>query len=78
LTLTLSEPPGHEVHTPPCFVQKPQLQARAGISDGSGFQSSVKEMLPQWQPPRISMVRGGLRRAAARPNGRVGRQARMR
>jgi hypothetical protein len=51
-----SEPLGHEVQTPPCFVQKLHVQARAGISTGSGRQSSVNEMLPQWQPPRISML----------------------
>ena len=53
--LILREPVGSDVHTPPCFVQNEQLQARAGISVGSGNQFSSKEMLPQWQPPRISM-----------------------
>src|SRR5207302_6260643 len=55
LTLTLSDPPGHDVHTPPCFVQNEHVHARAGISDGSGGQSRVNDMLPQWQPPTISM-----------------------
>ena len=46
-----SLPSGFDVHTPPCFVQKVQSHARAGISRGSGSQSSVKPMLPQWQLP---------------------------
>ena len=56
MTITLTEPVGQEVQTPPCFVQKEQVQARAGISEGSGFQLSVKEMLPQWQRPEINMA----------------------
>jgi hypothetical protein len=49
LTLTLSEPLGHEVHTPPCLAQNEQVQAQAqaGISDGSGSQASVKDMFAQ-------------------------------
>jgi hypothetical protein len=31
-----------------------QVQARAGICAGAGFQSSVKEMFPQWQLAQIS------------------------
>jgi hypothetical protein len=37
-------------------VQNEHVQARAGISDVSGFQSSTKEMLPQWQRPEINMT----------------------
>ena len=55
LTVTLSEPVGQEVQTPPCFVQKEQVQARAGIADGSGAQLRANEMLPQWQLPEISI-----------------------
>lgn len=55
LTFTLSEPVGQEVQTPPCFVQKEQVQARAGISEGTGSQLSVNEMFPQWHLPEISM-----------------------
>src|SRR5579862_5995021 len=51
---TLSVPAGWEVHTPPCFTQNEQPQARAAITAGSGSQLSVKAMLPQWQRPRIS------------------------
>jgi hypothetical protein len=46
-TETLSAPVGQAVHTPPCFVQKEQVQARAGIRDGSGSQFSENPMLPQ-------------------------------
>jgi hypothetical protein len=56
LTLTVSDPVGHEVQTPPCFAQNEQVQARAGISDGSGRQSSAKKILPQWQRPEINMA----------------------
>src|SRR3954467_14108121 len=52
--VTFSAPAGHEVQTPPCFWQNVHEQARAGISVGSGRQSSVKAMLPQWHLPRIS------------------------
>src|SRR3954453_10966583 len=52
--VTFSAPAGHEVQTPPCFWQNVHEQARAGISAGSGRQSSVKAMLPQWHLPRIS------------------------
>ena len=55
-TLTFNDPVGHEVQTPPCFVQNEQVQARAGISEGSGSHLSTNEMLPQWQAPEISMV----------------------
>src|SRR5262249_30713246 len=55
LTLTVSDPVGKEVQTPPCFAQNEQVQARAGISDGSGRQSSANEILPQWQRPEINM-----------------------
>jgi hypothetical protein len=54
--LILREPVGSDVHAPPCFVQNEQLQARAGISVGSGNQFSSNEMLPQWQLPQISMI----------------------
>jgi hypothetical protein len=47
LTSTFSEPAGHDVQTPPCLVQNEQVQARAGISSGSGCQSSANEMFPQ-------------------------------
>ena len=43
----LNDPPGHDVQTAPCFVQNEQVHARAGISAGSGTQSSKKEKLPQ-------------------------------
>ena len=56
LMRTVSEPVGQEVHTPPCLRQNEQEQALAGISFGSGCQSSLKEMLPQWQAPEISML----------------------
>ena len=47
LTETFSDPAGHEVQTPPCFRQNEHVQARAGISVGSGAQSNVKLMFPQ-------------------------------
>src|SRR5688572_29458131 len=53
--LTSTAPRGFEVHTPPCFWQKVQSQARAGISFGSGSQVRVNEMFPQWHLPRISI-----------------------
>src|SRR5262245_28173446 len=56
LTLTVSDPVGQEVQTPACFAQNEQVQARAGISDGSGRQSSANEILPQWQRPEINMI----------------------
>jgi hypothetical protein len=56
LTLTVSDPVGQEVQTPPCFTQNEQVQARAGISDGSGRQSSANEILPQWQRPEINIA----------------------
>ena len=55
LTFTLSKPVGQDVQTPPCFVQNEQVQARAGISDGSGSHLSANEMFPQWHLPEISM-----------------------
>src|SRR5258707_8546019 len=58
-TTTLRAPRGLEVHTPPCLVQNEQVQARAGISTGSGSQVREKEMLPQWHLPRITI--GGAR-----------------
>jgi hypothetical protein len=54
--VTLSEPVGQDVQTPPCLVQKEQVHARAGISDGSGFQVSANEIFPQWQLPQISIA----------------------
>jgi len=55
LTLTVSDPVGQDVQTPPCFAQNEQVHARAGISDGSGRQSSANEILPQWQRPEINI-----------------------
>src|SRR5688572_5434729 len=52
--VTSSAPFGFEVHTPPCFVQNEQPQARAGICAGSGSQVSENAMFPQWHLPRIS------------------------
>jgi hypothetical protein len=60
LTVTVSDPVGQDVQTPPCFVQNEQVHARAGISDGSGRQSSANEILPQWQRPTINMALPGL------------------
>jgi hypothetical protein len=37
-------------------MQNEHVQARAGISKGSGCQSSAKEMLPQWQRPEINIT----------------------
>src|SRR5262245_49271089 len=51
---TRNEPAGQAVQTPPCLVQNEQVQARAGISDGSGTQLSENDMLPQWHFPEIS------------------------
>src|SRR2546427_4880736 len=55
LTTTSRAPLGLEVHTPPCFVQNEQVQARTGISAGSGSQVREKEMFPQWHLPWINM-----------------------
>ena len=55
-SVRLLDPVGEEVQTPPCFAQNEQVQARAGISDGSGRQSSANEILPQWQRPEINMA----------------------
>src|SRR5438270_12203099 len=54
-TMTSSDPVGQEVQTPPCFTQNEHVQARAGISVGSGSQFSANAMLPQWQQPEISI-----------------------
>src|SRR5438552_1843887 len=48
---TSRAPRGLEVHTPPCLMQNEQLQARAGISAGSGSQVRENEMFPQWHLP---------------------------
>ena len=56
LTKTVSEPAGQDVHMPPCFTQNEHEHALAGISFGSGCQSRLKETLPQWQAPEMSMV----------------------
>ena len=53
--VTLILPAGLEVHTPPCFTQKVQPQARAGISFGSGSHVRPKAMLPQWQLPSMTI-----------------------
>ena len=50
-TVMVRAPEGLEVQTPPCLVQKLQVQARAGISVGSGSHVSSKVILPQWQLP---------------------------
>src|SRR5260370_32610057 len=55
LTTISRAAPGLEVHTPPCLVQKEQVQARVGISAGSGSQAREKEMFPQWHLPWINM-----------------------
>jgi hypothetical protein len=47
------------------LVQNEQVQDLAGISFGSGCQSNVKEMLPQWQAPEMSMVRSPVVRSDA-------------
>src|SRR6476660_2015307 len=59
---------GLEVHTPPCLVQNEQVQARAGISAGSGSQVREKEMFPQWHLPWSNMRAIS---AIAAPNVRV-------
>jgi hypothetical protein len=64
-TLTFNDPAGHEVQTPPCFVQNEQVQARAGISDGSGSHLSTKEMLPQWHLPLMSIAGFSIRQREA-------------
>src|SRR5689334_9936382 len=50
-----SDPSAFDVHAAAWRVQNVQSQARTGISIGSGSQFSANVMLPQWQPPRISM-----------------------
>src|SRR2546425_4387664 len=55
LITTSRAPRGLEVHTPPCLAQNEQVQARAGISAGSGSQTREKEMFPQWHLPQINM-----------------------
>src|SRR3989454_11032844 len=57
LITTSRAPRGLEVHTPPCLMQNEQLQARAGISAGSGSQVREKEMFPQWHLPWTSITR---------------------
>ena len=52
----VSLPVGQEVHTPPCLAQKEHMQARAGMSAGSGSHSNSNEMFPQWQLPEMSMA----------------------
>src|SRR2546426_1219546 len=47
LITTSRAPRGLEVHTPPCLMQNEQLQARAGISAGSGSQVRENEIFPQ-------------------------------
>src|SRR6267154_2499802 len=54
-TATASLAFGFEVQTPPCFTQKVQPHARAGISGGSPSHSSSKAILPQWHLPVMSM-----------------------
>src|SRR5712664_659646 len=54
-TATASLALGFEVQTPPCFTQKVQPHARAGISGGSPSHSSSKAILPQWHLPLMSM-----------------------
>src|SRR5436305_1906379 len=67
---TVSLPVGLEVHTPPCFVQKEQVHARAGMLTGSGSHSSSNVMFPQWQLPEISMsAYAGWRRLTNQANG---------
>jgi len=39
------------------LMQNEQVQARAGISEGSGTQVSLNEMFLQWQLPLISIAR---------------------
>jgi hypothetical protein len=41
------DPFAQDVQTPPCLVQNEHVHARAGISAGSGFQSSSNEILRQ-------------------------------
>ena len=55
LTTTSRAPIGVEVHTPPCLTQNEQVQARAGISAGSGSQMREKQIFPQWHLPWINM-----------------------
>jgi hypothetical protein len=52
------------------LVQKEQVQARAGISAGSGTQFSLNEMFPQWQLPEMSTERSWVLRDAQRRNKR--------
>src|SRR5579859_1770999 len=54
-TTTSSAARGLEVHTPPCLMQNEQVQARAGISAGSGSHARENEMFPQWHLPWINM-----------------------
>ena len=71
LIAIFSAPFGLEVHTPPCLTQNEQVQARAGISAGSGSQRRENEMFPQWHLPwinkrAISVVLRHLRRNGKR------------
>jgi hypothetical protein len=54
LTDIFRAPLGLEVHTPPCLMQNEQVQARAGISAGSGSHVREKYMFPQWHLPWIN------------------------
>jgi len=67
LIAILSEPVGQAVQTPPCRMQNEQEQARAGISVGSGDQSSTNEMFLQWQLPTIGIPMTCRLMPAARP-----------
>jgi hypothetical protein len=53
--LTSSDAAGLDVQTPPCLMQNEQVQARAGISMGSGSHAKANAMLRQWQLPWMSM-----------------------
>jgi hypothetical protein len=46
-TSTTRDPVGQDVQTPPRFTQNVQEHALAGISFGSGCQSSMRETFPQ-------------------------------
>jgi hypothetical protein len=51
---------GLDVNTPPCFTQKEQPHARAGIALDSPGHSSEKVILPQWHLPLICTEISGL------------------
>src|SRR5438552_14862364 len=63
---TSRAPRGLEVHTPPCLMQNEQLQARAGISAGSGSQVRENEMFPQWHLPWTTITRACAERRGSR------------